>query len=129
MVIFEKRRLMPAPGFLFTVPRLIFITHTLHHNTTLTHKLIFEISSYLHLHITLQRGTPKWYKNRKYDSLATVHSKAGPKSCSLKGLHYTQMHTDARAPFNRCVCDLYLFAYINKSRKALGCIISIFQKS
>ena len=32
---FEKSRLMPASSFSFTLPRLIFVTHKLHHNTSL----------------------------------------------------------------------------------------------
>ena len=37
LVFSEKSSLMPAQGLRFSLPRLIFFTHTLHHNTTLTH--------------------------------------------------------------------------------------------
>ena len=33
---FQKSRLMTAPGFPITITRLIFIAHTLHHNTSTT---------------------------------------------------------------------------------------------
>ena len=51
---FNKSRPVPAPGFSFTLPQLIFITntHTLQHNTT----LIPNIFSYLQVNIILKIG-------------------------------------------------------------------------
>ena len=40
LVLFDKRRLMLAQRFSFILPQRI--THTLHHNTTLTHTLIHD---------------------------------------------------------------------------------------
>jgi hypothetical protein len=36
LVLFDKNRLIPAPGSPFTLPCFTFIAHSVHHNTTLT---------------------------------------------------------------------------------------------
>ena len=52
LVLFNKSKLMSAPGFSFNPPHLTFISHTLHHNTTLTHTLTLDMFSYLQILIT-----------------------------------------------------------------------------
>ena len=47
LVLFDKSRLLLASGFIFTLPHLTFITHTLHHNTTLICTLILDILRYI----------------------------------------------------------------------------------
>ena len=50
-MLFNKGRLMPESGFFFTLPHLIYITHSLYHNK-ITHLLILDIPSNLQAHIT-----------------------------------------------------------------------------
>ena len=65
---------MAAPGFPFTLPHLMFLTHTLHHDTTPT--LILDNFSYLQLHTILRCGPPKWseIKNGSHFRLYPLYS-------------------------------------------------------
>ena len=59
----RKEQANIGTGFHFTLPHLIIITHTLHHNTTLRHTHIIDNFSYLQFNIILQYGLSKWRRN------------------------------------------------------------------
>ena len=80
-------RLMPAPGFLFTLPHLTFITYTLHQNTIIMHTRILHTFLYLQIHIVLHCDLLKWCRHKMVHTHASISSKVGPKSEVEKGRH------------------------------------------
>ena len=69
---------MAGPGFTFTLPHFTFITHTLHHNTTLN-----TYTRPCHFLILTDTHHPEMWPTevvQKMDyTLASIHSKVGPK--------------------------------------------------
>ena len=77
LVLFNKNRLIPGPGFSFTHPRLIFITDTLYHNTINTIMLITRIFLYIQVHITAMWPAELVHKQK-------VGHKSGPQTPKVR---------------------------------------------
>ena len=82
LMFFENIRPMPPPGLQFALPHLKTITHTLHHNTTLTcnrPRPLFNLTVTLYSALRLAEVVQKLKMSLSFASICCT---AGPKSLS-----------------------------------------------
>ena len=70
LVLFEKTSLKSTPIFSFNLPHLTFTMHTLHHKNKDIHSNLNPLVITVNLHVAVQCGPPKCFKNRKLVTLS-----------------------------------------------------------
>ena len=85
--LFDKCRLIPAPGFTFTLPNLSFTAHTIYHNTELAYTPVIQPVQLVKMGYTLasirNKAGPKCFTCCKGSPLEThIHTHSGSILCS-----------------------------------------------